>query len=284
MTKIKITIKYILKTINDNIKLKSIFYFKTNNRKYNIKYLLTHVLFMLKSGISYRMLNQFPNINHNTIPHWATIYKFFKKLIKYDIIENTFKQTVKKYLLKSNNNIFLVPFRNVYAQRAITDTTLIANKGGIDKKSYNPQLLKHKSSKISVITDVKGKPLDLKMYSSNIHDSKILNLQLDNSNFYNNDNNIMLGDSGYDSNIIKEKLKEIKFGKLLTPKNIRNCKNPEKLKTFKLSDKDKCLLKKRIKVENFFAQLKTFKRINIRYDKSSKNYFNYVLLAAISFY
>ena len=89
----------------------------------------------------------------------------------------------------------------------------------------------------------------------------------------------MLGDSGYDSNIIREKLKKIKFGKLITPKNIRNCKNPEKL-----SDKDKCFLKKRIKVENFFAQLKTFKRINIRYDKSSKNYFNYVLLAAISFY
>ena len=227
---------------------------------------------MLKSGISYRMLNQFPNINHNTIPHWATIYKFFKKLIKYDIIENTFKQTVIKYLLKSNNNIFL------------TDTTLIANKGGIDKKSYNPQLLKHKSSKISVITDAKGKPLDLKMYSSNIHDSKILNLQLDNSNFYNDYNNIMLGDPGYDSNIIREKLKKIKFGKLITPKNIRNCKNPEKLKTFKLSDKDKCFLKKRIKVENFFAQLKTFKRINIRYDKYSKNYFNYVLLAVISFY
>ena len=38
------TIKYILKTINNNTKLKSIFYFKTNNRKYNIKYLLTHVL------------------------------------------------------------------------------------------------------------------------------------------------------------------------------------------------------------------------------------------------
>ena len=46
-------------------------------------------------------------------------------------------------------------------------------------------------------------PLDLKMYSSNIHDSKILNLQLDNSNFYNDHNNIMLGDYGYDSNIIR---------------------------------------------------------------------------------
>ena len=60
---------------------------------------------------------------------------------------------------------------------------------------------------------------------------------------------------------------------MITSKNIRNCK------TFKLSDK--CFLKKRMKVEKFFTQLKTFKKINIRYDK---NYFNYVLLDAISFY
>ena len=60
------------------------------------------------------------------------------------------------------------------------------------------------------------------MYSSNIHDSKILNLQLDNSNFYNDNNNIILEDSGYDSNIIREKLK--------------------------ILDKDKYFLKKRIKI------------------------------------
>ena len=44
----------------------------------------------------------------------------------------------------SKNNIF------------ITDTTLIANKCGIDCTNYNPQLLKHKSTKISLITDIKG--------------------------------------------------------------------------------------------------------------------------------
>ena len=49
------------------------------------------------------------------------------------------------------------------------------------------------------------------MYSSNIYDSKILNLQLDNSNFYNDHTNIILEDSGYDSNIIKKKLKKIKI-------------------------------------------------------------------------
>ena len=91
-------------------------------------YTRKHVLFILKSGISYRMLSDFPNINSSNAPHWASVYKFFKKLVKYNIIHNTFKQTVNKYLLKSNNNVFL------------TDTSLIANKGGCDKKTYNPQL------------------------------------------------------------------------------------------------------------------------------------------------
>ena len=42
-------------------------------------YTRKHVIFILKSGISYRMLNDFPNINHSNAPHWATVYKFFKK-------------------------------------------------------------------------------------------------------------------------------------------------------------------------------------------------------------
>jgi hypothetical protein len=59
MTKVKKTLKIIIKTIINNPKLKEIFYFKTTNRKYSIKQLLTHVLFILKSGISYRMFNDF---------------------------------------------------------------------------------------------------------------------------------------------------------------------------------------------------------------------------------
>jgi transposase len=46
----------------------------------------------------------------------------------------------------------------------------------------------------------------------------------------------------------------------------------------------KKILKKRIKVENFFAHLKTFRRINIRYDKKSNVFLNYIVLAALSFY
>ena len=141
------------------------------------------------------------------------------KIYYFNNIFISFKQTVNKYLLKSNNNIFL------------TDTSLIANKCGFDKKSYNPQLTKHKSTKISSINDIKGMPLDIDIYSSNINDSKILNLHIDNTDFFNtNNNNILLGDAGYDSNIIRNKLQKMKFGKLITPKNNRNCKNPVILK------------------------------------------------------
>ena len=40
MTKVKRIIKGIVKTINDNTYLKSIFYYKTKNRKYTVQYLL----------------------------------------------------------------------------------------------------------------------------------------------------------------------------------------------------------------------------------------------------
>ena len=83
MSKSKKIIKQIIKTINDNTYLKSIFYRKTKNRKYQIKYLLKYVLYILKSGISYRMINEFPNINTNNAPHWSTIYDFFRKLVNY---------------------------------------------------------------------------------------------------------------------------------------------------------------------------------------------------------
>ena len=216
MTKVKKTLKIIIKTIINNPKLKEIFYFKTTNRKYSIKQLLTHVLFILKSGISYRMFNGFIENKYyiSKIPHWGTLYKFYMKLIKYNVIQYSFNETVKNYMEKSNNNIFM------------TDTTLIANKGGYNPK-YNPQLKKHKSYKISTINDNNSKPIDIKLYDGNINDSKILNLQLDSNinTFKKNNKNILLVDSGYDSNIIRNKLKTMKFGRII-------CHSPFRAYTF----------------------------------------------------
>ena len=211
--------------------------------------------------------------NTKNIPHWSTIYKFFNKLIKYDVIKSTYTATINHYRNKKancNNNIY------------ITDTTLIANKYGIDYISYNPQLLKHKTTKISTISDKAGKTLDVKIFNSNDNDSKILNTQLNNISFFKTNNkNILLGDAAYDSNIIRSKLKEINFGCLITPKNKRNCKNKEILNNYKLSKESKKKLTHRIKIEHSFAHLKAYKRINVRYDKYGYIFYNYILLAII---
>ena len=223
----------------------------------------------------YTRRRKFQELSNKNI-HWNTIYKFFRKLQKYNVITLTYNDLVKKYsnkYLKNKSNILL------------TDTTLILNKLGVDNTGYNPQIPKHKCSKISLITDEKGIPLSANIYSGNINDSKILNNQFDdfikNIPILLNNKNILLGDAGYDSNILREKLINFNFGKLITPKNRRNIKDKNKLQALKLSQNDKDLLKKRIKVEHINAHLKQYKRLSIRYDKYSNNYQCFLHLACI---
>ena len=73
---------------------------------------------------------------------------YLTKLIKYDIIKSTYINLLKLYTTNNNKN------NNKY----YIDTTLIVNKLGIDNIGYNIQLLKHKTSKLSIITDIYGIP------------------------------------------------------------------------------------------------------------------------------
>jgi hypothetical protein len=266
--------KFIINEINKDNFIREKFYKKTKNRKYTCKQLCYSLFYLFKSGSSFRKFNdhsQYINIfNKNLkykLPNWNTIYKFYIKLIKYDIICKTFIETTKK-IKKS--------------KYYIVDTTLICNKGGIDNVGYNIQLPKHKTTKISIISN-ENKILDVQLFSGNLNDAGILDKQLNMfNNFQPNSNNILLGDSGYDSNNIRNKLKNIKFGKLLTYKNIRNTKNKNKLNNMKLSNKEiKILKNKRIKIEHINAKLKNYKKIIIRYDKKTINYLNTVYLFSI---
>ena len=167
----------------------------------------------------------------------------------------------------------------------LTDTTIISNKLGIDKIGYNPQLPKHKISKISLITDEIGIPFSATIYNGSMYDSKILDIQFDdfiiNNSLLLNNNNILLGDAWYDSIKLKNKVKNSNFGILLTARNKRNIKDKNKLDALKLSDIEKKLLKKRIKVEHVNVHLKQYKRLSIRYDKYSINYQVFLHLACI---
>jgi len=263
------TILKITKYIKSIPTLFASFYTKTKNRKFTVDQLLTCILKLVKKGYSFR---DAPDLLPTKI-HYSTIYKFFKKLVQHNVIQNTYNITVKQYLSKSKKKTFLI------------DTTLIPNKMGIDGIGFNPQLLKHKTSKISFITIDTGIPIDVYVTAGNHYDSKILINQLNQPNcnikYINTIDNELLGDAGYDSNVIRKKLEEIKFGKLICNRNKRKTKDPIKLQKLVLTADEKIKLKKRHKVENIFSHLKSFKRIGVRYDKKMVNYNNFVFIASL---
>jgi transposase len=73
----------------------------------------------------------------------------------------------------------------------------------------------------------------------------------------------------------------LQLGVLITKKNKRNTKDTNKLNKLKISNKDKKFLNKRYRIELTNNKLKQYKRINIRYDKYTTNFINYILLGAI---
>jgi hypothetical protein len=68
---------------------------------------------------------------------------------------------------------------------------------------------------------------------------------------------------------------------MICVKNKKNTKNIDKLNKLKISIYDKMLLNRISKIEHLNNMLKKYKTINIRYDKYSINFENYILLALI---
>ena len=201
-------VEYLINFINSNEKFNKLF----NHHKqiYSIEDLFTALIYKLTTGISYKNISKL-----KTNIKGSNLHYFHKKIVKY------------KYFY--------------------VDSTLIANKLGINNATYNIQLKKYKSTKISIIVDDFGIPIDFKITNSNNHDSSIFSNQLDTivnkyPNLCTNDK-IFIGDSDYDSNNIRHKLKNFKLGKLISDRNKRNTKDKNKL--HKLDLYSKMLLKNR---------------------------------------
>jgi transposase len=261
-------IKYIIEFINTNNKFKNLF--SHHKQIYSIEILLEGILYKLKTGISYK------NITKKTLQiTGSNLYYFHKKIIRFKIFEEFYNNYITKYITIMSNNM----------NEFFVDSTLIANKLGIDKVMHNVQLKKHKSCKISIIEDNFKIPIDYIISNSNIHDASIFSNHIQNiSNKYPSlctNNNKFIADSGYDSDPIRNQLKDKKLGILICDKNKRNTKDPEKVKKLKPTLHEKLLLQKRSVIEHTNNTLKQNRTINIRYEKISKHYENFTTLAII---
>ena len=93
------------------------------------------------------------------------------------------------------------------------------------------QIKKHKTTKISIITDDFNIPISVNLTSGSPHDSTILYKQLDELHNKHpllfNKNKTLIADAVYNIKKLKDKLDKLKLGKLLTYKNIRYGKHKE---------------------------------------------------------
>lgn len=241
------------------------------NRKYEIRTLVSIIIEVLKLGLSWRAVGKL-RICKNI--HWNTVYKSYIKLIDDNIIDKCFNDTVSKYLRTR-------PVSKLKNQ--MTDTTVIPNKLGEEKVKRNKAYKGKKITKISLITDNYGVPLDVELYSGNKYDSVIFLEQLQTQNniskYTNNKKKPnMLADKGYDSKKIRSKLIEKGYTPII-PYNKRNTKDKSKIKH--LNDGQKKVYKIRIRIEQTFMKLKRYRRVNVRYDRLCNTYKGFVQLALI---
>lgn len=241
----------IIKTIIFNDKNLKYFYTKKFiHSKYNIDNILNDILYVLKMGVSWR--------NVRSSIKWQSLYWHFKRLSDNNIFKKSFNYFRDKYMKNNNTNIQII------------DSTFILNKFGRNKVERNKFFKNKKCNKISLITDAYGIPISVLLDSGNKHDLTFIDKHIKDLYFLNNDNNIiLLADKGYVSSKTKNYITHYNYN-LMYPskKNMKQC-----------SQFDKNLYKKRINIEHSFQRIKSFRRIQCRYDFYYKTYLSFINLA-----
>lgn len=256
-----IIINLLIREINSIPSLKKSYSHYYKSQKYTIKEILIDIFYVLKTGIPWRALRSHIN--------WNTVYKSYIKLNKYGIFKSCYKALLSKYLKNNKGKLKYI----------FTDTTIVPNKYGMTKANLNKYYKNKKVTKVSIITIKNGIPFNIKMYGGNRNDSFIYQDQIKNDKFLKNNKNkkYFMADKGYDSKDIKLKMSNMGYINVI-PQNKRGIKNTNKLVSFK---QHKIKYRKRIKVENMFSKLKTFRRLSIRYDKYEKTFMGFIWMALI---
>ena len=189
-----------------------------------------------------------------------------------------------------SNNTYLESKHPSVFKNISVDTLFVPNRFIPKKKIGRCVYYKSKyGAKINSFTDTLGSPIDLYVDKGSEHDATIaikrLNIvsQKINVSKYKNSNKfkrIILGDAIYDSKKFKKNIEENDLV-TLTHTNIRNIKDPVKLKEKELTNKQKKTLKERHIVENNFAWITQYcPRFYRIFYKSLENFLNELYITA----
>lgn len=263
MQKAGVILKLLIRYIKSNKQIYKSFDFSHKQQKYTLREILVDILYVLKTGISWRDLRSHIG--------WNTVYKRYIMLNNFGVFEICYTDLLKKYLKKGTNKKL---------KYILTDTSFVQNKKGQDMIGYNKFYKKKKGTKISLITDSNGIPISVKCYKGNKHDCKILDDQL-NDKYITNikyvKDRYFLADLGYDSTFLRNKLKSMDYKSLILQK--KTVKNP--LIKISFTDEEKKIYNKRMAIERMFNLIKMNRRLSLRYDVKIQNFMGFIYLALI---
>ena len=221
--------------------------------KYSITYILNIIIDKIITGISWRHVELLKTNIQNT--NYSVIYYMYAKMVKNNIIFNAYNNLLKTYCIKIDNSC------------AYIDSTYIINKYGykIHNKFNNYVMIKHKTSKLSIISSKNGVPLGVSIGNSLEHDIKMVINTLPKHPAFNK----LYGDKGYVSKQFKEQLKNS------TGIDIITCPKKNQ-KHIIISNIDKQALKHRYVIEHLNNFIKQNKQIQTRYIKRNDMFLGYI--------
>lgn len=231
------------------LKLKSILHNFGIYLKHNLRNFIEAILYRIRTGCPWRDLPEVfgkPN----------SIFKKFTRWCKDSKLLRIFK-------LLSNHADLEWVFIDASHVRAHQHATGIKDQAISKSVGGN-------SSKIHLAVDANGNPIEFIIGDGTTHDVKVAPDLIDCLNL--EETKILCADKGYDSQLLREKIKNTQT-KANIPKKCNSKSNNEHM--------DWYLYKIRHLVENTFARLKQFRGIATRYDKLKQNYENSVALACI---
>jgi transposase len=232
----------LINIILNNSNLNSTFTIIHPNTKFSLSSLIDEILYVLKSGVSWRNLR-------SPIP-FKTVFYHFNCFSKERIFHKLFSKLKTIYLKSQKPHTFLV------------DSTSIYNKFGVNKIGRNKFYKNKRITKISLLSDINGFPLSVFFMKGNKHDISVFTKHVDDLLIIvPKRNKKILADKGYSSKFNYDYLNSLNISHIIPPRiNM-------KIYDSYLFDKSEYI--KRIKIEHIFGRLKLFNRINNRFEKKT---------------
>ena len=211
---------------------------------------LTAILFVLHQGCTWRGIDR-PEAR------WNSVYQYYRRWCRDGIWQEVWDRVApaaKRASAIYGDSSFIKVHRSGLNAAGGRDLQAIGlTKGGMN-------------TKLHAVVDGKGRPLALQLTAGNVADVSQAEELLEEV-----DAKTAVLDKGYDSDALRIWL----FERGVTP-----C-IPSKSNRIDPLPYSKATYRKRHVVENFFGELKTFRRVATRYDKLAETFFGWVMLAVI---